>query len=282
VTRRRSLELVETAPRAGRGDIAVAFGADGRSRASRLYATSPLRLLTPANHGHAAWLYASSYGGGLVDGDRVSLDVTVERGASAFLSTQASTKIYRSSTGTESRLQADVADDATLVLAPDPVVCFAGARYTQRQRVALAPGGSLVLVDWVTSGRRAAGERWQFEEYLAHTEVEIGGRRVLHDTLSLRAAHGPLDVRLGRFDVLALVVLAGARLEAEARAALARVDKAPLMRRAGILMSAAPLRAGGCAVRIAGLSVEQVGGVIERVLDFVPPLLGDNPWLRKW
>ena len=31
----------------------------------------PLRLLTPANHGHAAWVYTSSYGGGLVDGDRV-------------------------------------------------------------------------------------------------------------------------------------------------------------------------------------------------------------------
>jgi len=181
VTRRRSLELVprgvpaggavapaaggaETAPRAGRGDISVVLGADGRSRASRLYATSPLRLLTPANHGHAAWLYASSYGGGLVDGDRVSVEVAVECGASAFLSTQASTKVYRSQSGTESRLQARVADGAMLVLAPDPVVCYAGSRYTQWQHVALEPGGSLVLVDWVTSGRRAAGERWQFEE----------------------------------------------------------------------------------------------------------------------
>ena len=269
-------------PDAGRGELAVSHGADGRSRATRVYATSPLRMLTPVNHGHAAWVYMSSYGGGLVDGDRVSLDVTVERGATAFLSTQASTKVYRSRDGTASRLEALVADDALLVFAPDPVVCFAGARYRQWQRITLAPHGSLVLVDWVTSGRRAAGERWQFEEYTAHTEVDAAGRLACYDTLSLHAAHGPLGARLGRFDVLALVVLAGERIDAHARAVAARVAETPVVRRAEVVMSAAPLRTGGCAVRIAGPSVEQVGRIIERVLEFVPPLLGDNPWARKW
>lgn len=274
--------ILAATPDAGRGDVAVSRGADGRSRVTRAYATSPLRMLTPVNHGHAAWVYLSSYGGGLVDGDRVSLDVNVGRGATAFLSTQASTKVYRSHHGTASRLDALVADDALLVLAPDPVVCFAGARYRQRQRITLEPRASLVLVDWVTSGRRAAGERWQFEEYAAHTEVDVAGRRAVYDTLSLQAAHGPLDVRLGRFDVLALVVLAGDRLDAQARAVAARVDKTPVVRRADVVMSSALLRTGGCAVRIAGPSVEQVGRIIERVLDFVPPLLGDNPWARKW
>ena len=267
---------------AGRGELAVSRGADGRSRATRVYATSPLRMLTPVNHGHAAWVYMSSYGGGLVDGDRVSLDVSVERGATAFLSTQASTKVYRSQHGTASRLDAHLADDALLVFAPDPVVCFAGARYRQWQRITLEPRGSLVLVDWVTSGRRAAGERWQFEEYTAHTEVAAAGRCGLYDTLSLRAAHGPLDARLGRFDVLALVVIAGERLDAQARLVAARVEQTPVVRRAEAVMSAAPLRTGGCAVRIAGPSVEQVGRIIERVLEFLPPLLGDNPWARKW
>jgi urease accessory protein len=267
---------------AGRGEIAVELGTDGRSRASRVYATSPLRLLTPVNHGSAAWLYASSHGGGLVDGDRISVDVTVGRGATAFLSTQASTKVYRSSVGTESRMQARVAEGASLILAPDPVVCFAGARYRQWQRLTLDPGGCVVLVDWVTSGRRAAGERWQFDDYVAHTEVAVNGRLAIHDTLSLRAADGELAARLGRFDVLALVVLAGAPLDENARAMIERVQAMPLVRRADLLVSAAPLRTGGCAVRIAGPSVERAGALIEQLLAFVPRLLGDNPWSRKW
>jgi urease accessory protein len=199
-----------------------------------------------------------------------------------LLSTQASTKVYRSARGTESRLQAHVACGGVLVLIPDPVVCFSGARYRQSQAVRLDDGAGLVLVDWVTSGRRASGERWQFEEYVAHTAVTVGGRRALHDTVSLRAAHGDLRARMGRFDVLALVVLAGTPFEAVARGIRERVGQGRLARRADLLLSAASLRTGGCALRMAGRSAEQVGQAIEGLLDFVPPLLGDNPWSRKW
>jgi urease accessory protein len=267
---------------AGEGLIEVARGRDGRSRVVRAYATSPLRLLTPVNHGRAAWIYASSYGGGLVDGDCVSLEAVVGRGSAAYISTQASTKVYRSFRGTEARVRAQVASGALLVVAPDPVVCFAGSRYRQQQTFAVAPDGGLALVDWITSGRRASGERWQFDEYVARTELVVGGRRALCETLTLRAAHGDLPSRLDRFDVLALVVLAGGLLDAHARAIMKRVERTPVSRKARLAMSAAPLRTGGCVVRIAGPSMEETGAVIARVLGFVPDLLGDDPWSRKW
>ena len=44
------------------------------------FAESPLRLLTPRNHGSAAWAYTSTLGGGLVDGDRLELDLSVGPG----------------------------------------------------------------------------------------------------------------------------------------------------------------------------------------------------------
>src|SRR6266508_3728405 len=103
----------------------------GRSLVHGAYATSPLRLLTPSNHGRAAWVYTSSYGGGLVDGDRIAIDVDVTSGATAFVSTQASTKVYRSPNGTTATLHGRVGPGALLVMAPDPVVCFADARYRQ-------------------------------------------------------------------------------------------------------------------------------------------------------
>jgi urease accessory protein len=273
---------VAVPPAAGRGEIEVVRRHDGRSVVTRAYATSPLRLLTPINHGHAAWIYGSSYGGGLVDGDAVTLDVDLAPGAAAFVSTQASTKVYRSFRGTRSATDGRIGPGALLVLAPDPVVCYAGSRYRQSQRFAVDAAGALVLVDWVTSGRRAAGERWQFDEYDATTEVHVAGALVLHDRLRLRAAHGDLGSRLGRFDVLALVVLAGAGVAGEAAAIVGSVMARPLERRAPLLMSAAALRGGGCAVRLAGQSVEQVGHAIAKLLAFVPARLGDDPWSRKW
>src|SRR5687768_3060300 len=61
------------APRPGRaGDARLGFERVGNRTVVRTaLAHSPLRLLTPRNHGHAAWVYTSSLGGGLVDGDHL-------------------------------------------------------------------------------------------------------------------------------------------------------------------------------------------------------------------
>jgi urease accessory protein len=272
-------EAAAAAP--GAGVLSVIRGAS-RSIVCGAYATSPLRLLTPANHGHAAWVFTSSYGGGLVDGDRVRINVDVGEGAAAFLSTQASTKIYRSPHGTEASLSARVAADGLLVVAPDPVVCFAGARYRQVQRFELADSSSLVVVDWLSSGRRAFGERWMFRDYETTLTVSQGGRLLVHDALALRASDGSLSERLGRFDVLAIVAVVGARLRDEASAIVAQVNARPVTRSSDSLMAASPLGDPGCVVRIAGTSIERVRAMIRDMLRFTPALLGDDPWARKW
>src|SRR5262245_38222153 len=130
----RVLRYRPAQPSPGRGSLEVIARPDGRSVVSRAYATSPLRLLTPENHGRAAWVYASSYGGGLVDGDCVEIDIEVGAGAAAYFSTQASTKVYRSERGAVTGLRAAVAAGGLLIVMPDPVVCFAASRYVQTQR----------------------------------------------------------------------------------------------------------------------------------------------------
>ena len=271
----------DTAPRPGRGRVAVER-IRGRSVVCRAYATSPLRLLTPRNHGHAAWIYTSSHGGGLVDGDDVAVEASVGAGAAAFLSTQSATKVYRSPGGTRTALDAEVGEGGLLVAAPDAVVCFAGSRYRQTQRIALAAGGRLVLVDRVTSGRRESGERWRFDEYVSRTVVHLGGRLVVHDATALRASDGRLADRFGRYDVLAVAMVIGPGLEADVARIDARVRAEPVRRRADRLVAAAPVDDAGCILRLAGRTVEDVDHTLEDLLGFVPGLLGDNPWARKW
>lgn len=249
---------------------------------SRAFATSPLRLLTPANHGHAAWVYTSSYGGGLVDGDAIAMHATVGTGACAFVSTQASTKVYRSPHGTRVEMSADVGDDGLLILAPDPVVCFAQSRYHQTQRFDLAGRAGLVLFDWLSSGRRESGERWAFDEYVSRTVVCLGGRPLVHDALALRASDGNVAARLGNYDVLAVAVIVGTSLASFAERTLARVEESAVGRRSDQLVAVAPVGDSGCVLRVAGRSVEDVGGTLLDFIDFVPMLLGDDPWARKW
>jgi urease accessory protein len=266
---------------AGRGRLRVARSG-ARSLVCEAYASSPLKLLTPRNHGRAAWVYTSSYGGGLVDGDEIAVEVTVGPGATAFLSTQASTKVYRSPRGTRADLSADVAAGGLLVLAPDPVVCFAGSRYRQTQQINLADDGALVLIDWLTSGRRAFGERWAFEEYLSRIVIRVGGRLLVHDALALRACDGDLAARLGRFNVLAVAMVIGLPLRAEGAAMAAAVNGIAVATRPDQLLAATLLGEAGCVVRVAGPSVEHVGRTLRRLVGCVPALLGDDPWQRKW
>src|SRR5262249_51891808 len=157
---------------------AIAFVRTGtRTVVHTARAASPLRLLTPSNHGHGAWIYLASLGGGLVDGDAIHLDVEVGPGACGLLGTQASTKVYRCPAGAcRQETRARVAPEGLLVTIPDPIVCFAGARYGQSITVDLAPGASLVLVDTLTAGRSARGERWDFHRYASRTAVVCDGR----------------------------------------------------------------------------------------------------------
>ena len=257
------------------------------SVAERVCAASPLRLLTPRNHGDAAWVFTSSFGGGLVDGDRQFLEVEVGAGASAYLSSQASTKVYRSVHGATVELQARVDEDALLVVAPDPVVCFADSRYQQRQEFDLAASGSLVVVDWVTSGRRESGERWAFAHYTSRMIARLDGTLVVHDAVALRREDGNLAARMGRFDVLAIVLVLGSPLLSHATALVNGLEHEPVRRTSSLMAVATPVthqQTGtlGCVLRIAGQSVEAVGRSIRTALSFIPPLLGDDPWSRKW
>jgi urease accessory protein len=252
----------------------------GRSLVNRMYATSPLRLLTPRNHGHAAWVYTSTYGGGLLDGDAIRLRVHVDPGAAAFLSTQSSTKIYRGASS--SVIEATLADRSLLVVFPDPVVCFARSHYRQTQRFDLSDTAGVILVDWFTAGRSAMGERWAFECYASRTEIRRDGRLVWLDALRLDAGDGRIDARMGRFDVMCTVALVGVRLKSHAEALLTQIGTELIEPGASIVASASPLDTTGCVARVAGRSVEGVRSAIRRYLSFVAGLLGDDPWTRRW
>ncbi len=86
---------VGTAIAPARGLLELSLVA-GRTAATRSFATSPLKLLIPRRRTAAAWVYAGTYGGGLVAGDEIDLDVRIGPKALGVLGTQASTKVYRS------------------------------------------------------------------------------------------------------------------------------------------------------------------------------------------
>jgi urease accessory protein len=244
------------------------------------FAKSPLRVLTPRNHGHAAWAYTSTLGGGLVDGDAVRLHASVGPGAAALLASQGQNRVYRSRRGCRSELVAEVGEGGLLALLPDPTVCFAGARYEQRTELRLAPGAAAVAVDVLASGRSARGERWAFCRYQGDLSLRSGDRQIVEERLLLDPAHGPLAGRLGRFDALCTLLIAGDSLRAQRDDLARRIGASPLRPRADRVEQANELE-GALLVRIAAVSLEDAARALREHLRFLPALLGDDPWARR-
>jgi urease accessory protein len=252
----------------------------GRSVVTSARGHGPLRLLTPKNHGHAAWVYQSSLGGGFVGADAIELDVRVGDGATAFLSSQAAGKVYR---GTDCRftLEAKVGSGATLVNWPDPTMLFKGSRLVQRQRFELMEHGSLVCVDACTAGRVATGERWATEQLELHLEVKRQGTPVFVDGVSLSQRHGPVIERLGGVNALATVVLAGPAFSDAIDALDAQLSQAPLERPPATLVVSSRWP-WGLVLRVAASSSSVLAEVLDGLLRGpVTRALGDDPLARK-
>ena len=267
-----------TTPRMSEGRLS--FERAGAATVVReAYAESPLRLLTPRNHGSSAWAYTSTLGGGFVDGDRVRLRISVGADARAFVSTQGPTRIYKSPGGCESDTAVEVARGGALVLAPDPVACFAGARFRQRTEVELGEGGSIALCEGLSSGR--SGERWGFERCTVGLALRRSGRTLFDEAWLLDPAHGTLARRLGRFEALATVLLAGPLFSVVRDELRSGIEAGPPERRARLLQSASVLADDVLVVRFAAASVEELVRALRARFAAIAALLGDDPWARR-
>ena len=268
----------------GCGEVEIC-NVHGRSVATRLQATNPLKLLALKRNTDIAWIYSSTFGGGLVSGDQIDLNLRLAEHASCFLGTQASTKVYPSVDGqiSRQRLTLSLESRSTCVVMPDPITCFAGANYTQSMDMDCASTASLILVDWMTSGRRAYGERWGFTRFSSRLRVRVEGKPVLNEALLLDPGDGILTEahRMGEYNCLALVLVLGNRFKVPGETILKQLQRSPV-EAASILVDAASPIQYGIILKVLGRTTEVVSHYLKNRLTFLSEVLSEDPWKRKW
>jgi urease accessory protein len=265
------------------GSAHLTFTRDGAATVlTRAFATNPAKLIQTRRRSETCWVYAATLGGGFVGGDRVHLHAEVSSGARALLTTQASTKVYRSQQPCSQTIEAIIGAGAFLAVVPDPIVCFAGADFTQSQRYELDAEASLVVVDWLTSGRHGCGERWAFSRYQNRVEIRRGSEWIFLDGLVLEPDTDAIAERMSHFNVLLTAVVTGPLVATAAADLFKRVSDDAIAPGADLIASASRLRDGGTLLRMAGTTVEQVGHALRTSLHFVSALAGDDLWSRKW
>lgn len=266
--------------RSGTGRLAVRL-VEGASSVTASDATDPLKLLVSTPRGRCAWAYTTTYGGGLLAGDRIHLSVDVEAGARLFLGTQASTKIYRSPEGLASsqHLSLRAGAGAVVVGLPDPVTPFADALHVQDQRLDLAADASLVWLDGVTSGRAARDERWLFTRHRSALRLTVGGTVKAIDAIDLAPGLRPVAERCDGVGAMATLLIGGPAF-ADRCATLSELvngrdlDRLPLA-------AVCPLAGWGVLVRLAAAERESLERLVRELLGDLRPLIDDDPWERR-
>ena len=156
----------------------------------------PLKLISPSPAAHRAGtvhtLFLLTYGGGLVAGDSIFLDIKLDPATKLLLLTQGSTKIFKTPDPkllSRQVMHVSMATGAALCYIPDPVQPFKDSAFTQSQIYHMADGASLCVCDWVCCGRPARGERWDFWTYGSRNEVWTGNgeRLMLRDNVMIDA-----------------------------------------------------------------------------------------------
>lgn len=251
------------------------IGNHGPARFNRTHSSYPLKIVCPRSFAADALLaYLITYGGGLVGGDAVSLQITAGKGCVLLLLTQGSTKVYKrrsemplahwfgSNQVSRQNLNVTIEENATLLLIPDPVTLFTAASYMQTQTFALETSSSLALLDWYTSGRMSRGERWAFERYESRNEIYIDGALVVRDVMFLENDYAK---RLEPYDCYATLFLVGSAFEKMTSDILTLFDGVVIRNRQpqeDIIWSASKIT-NGCVVRLAGITTEVVKDFIK-------------------
>lgn len=128
----------------------------------------PLRVLKPLYPEgdavcHAVLVHPP---GGIVEGDSLSVEVKVDAGASALITTPGAQKWYRSSGRTASaETHLTVADGASLEWLPQEAMAYDGARAQQLFTIALAPTARFFGWEMLCLGRTTRGERFASGEF---------------------------------------------------------------------------------------------------------------------
>ena len=274
--------------REGKGHVVLSpVGQGDQQVPSTLSFQYPLKLISPRLPLQPCTsVFMMSYGGGLVGGDQIELNVDVERGCKLSLLTQGSTKIFKrrirdgkSSPLTSQTLSVRIAANGLLALIPDPIQPFEDSCYAQHQSFELHPDANLVLLDWVNSGRPARGENWTLSSFRSRNDIyELGQKEeekhlVLRDTLILNTH---VARSMYPHECFATVILRGPLLQDFSASIITKFHNEERVRRPSAMRTPAPakratwtagmVRDGCCVVKITGESSELVKELLAELL----------------
>ncbi len=171
----------------GRASLSYSCDPNGVTRIKDLYQSDPLRILFPNKlKEEIIQSVIVTTSGGLVAGDKITIDVNLDEKARAQVIAQAAEKIYRSN-GSETQITINLVSkaDGWLEFLPQETILFEGSRLRRRTNVNVIGSGRVLAGEIIVFGRLGYGEI--LRTGLVHDvwDVQQNGRLVWSDAFHL-------------------------------------------------------------------------------------------------
>ena len=146
--------------------------------------------------------------GGLAGGDRISANLTIAKGATFSVASQAAERVYGSlGPAAEIRHEFTVEEQASLYWLPQETILFDGAALKREMNVYLATGASFLAAESIVLGRTAMGEQVNELHLRDSWNIWRGGELIHAERLSFGAAVPQSAATLGNAKAFATVLL---------------------------------------------------------------------------
>ena len=140
----------------------------GKTVISKLRTRAPLlvqkALYPDSDLPGMAHAYLMSSAGGILQGDRIEIDIIAGSRTSSRITTQAATKIYKMNKGYAAQNITISAHDASyLEFIPHQIIPFKSSRFCQQVDIQMEQNSTVIYSETVSAGRTASGENFDFD-----------------------------------------------------------------------------------------------------------------------
>jgi urease accessory protein len=111
-----------------------------------------------------AYMYIISPSGGILQGDRYRMDITLKNKAYAHLTTQGATRIYRMEKNYATQMvNVDVDDGCYFEFVPDQIIPYRDSRFYQKVDLKIHENATMVYSEIIVPGRVASRESFEYD-----------------------------------------------------------------------------------------------------------------------
>ena len=111
-----------------------------------------------------AYLYIISPSGGMLQGDRYRMDITLKNHAMAHITTQGATRVYRMEKNYATQMvNIDVGEGCYFEYIPDQIIPYRDSRFYQEAKLRVHDSATLLYSEMMTPGRVASGEHFDYD-----------------------------------------------------------------------------------------------------------------------